>query len=315
MKVYEAIFEDGVNEGVYALSVVENPAMEDFWVAFSKHPEKIEFAQVDTEKRLLLGAALIPEKRIPRIDKHGNEFEMFLSAPTIEKLAQSFLKNQKNNNSSLEHQLQLDGMSVVESWTVEDSSTDKSALYGKQYPKGTWVAMMKVNNDEVWEKVKNGEVKGFSIDAMLGLEQVKFNKSNINQMTEEVKKSIVTEVIDGVKALFSAKEEDTTENIEVQSEEVVEEVKDEFDKEAFMAEVIETVKTEFSAQAAKELETVKVEFEKQINDLTEQNKELKAELNKEPEVESVKLSQSDDVQVVKMTGKTITERVFSAING
>ena len=313
MKVYEAVYKEGQNEGVYALSVVENPAMEDIWIALSEHPQKIELAQVDEEKRLLLGAALIPNKRIYRnID--GNEFEMFFTEETIEKLAHSFMRNQNNNNSSLEHELKLEGMSVVEAWTVENPETDKSANYGKTYPKGTWVTMMKVENDDVWAKVKNGEIKGFSIDALLGLEQVQF-KSNINNMNEEVKKSIVQEVLDGVKALFSAKEETPeVENIEVQAEEVAE-VVEEFDREAFMAEVIETVKTEFSAQAEKELETVKAELSSKIDELTKENETLKTELNKQPEVESVKLKQTEESKPMAMVGKTIQERVFNAING
>ena len=311
MKVYEAIFKEGENDGVYALSVVENPAMEDMWIALSEHPQQIELAQVNEEKRLLLGAALIPNKRIYR-NIEGNEFEMFFTEETIEKLAHNFMLKQNNNNSSLEHQIKLNGMSVVEAWTVEDPLTDKSTNYGKQYPKGTWVTMMKVDNVDVWNKVKSGEIKGFSIDALLGLQEIQLN-TNTNNMTEEVKKDIVTQVIDGVKALFSAKEEETTENIEVQSEEVVE---NEFDKEAFMAEVIETVKAEFSEQTVKELDEVKAQFTKQIDELTKENEKLKLELSKQPEVESVKLSKSDEVyKPVVMTGQTIQERVFSAING
>lgn len=313
MKVYEAIYKEGENEGVYALSVVENPAMEDMWIALAEHPQKIELAQVNEEKRLLLGAALIPNKRIYRnID--GNEFEMFFTAETIEKLAHSFMRNQNNNNSSLEHELKLEGMSVVEAWTVENPETDKSANYGKTYPKGTWVTMMKVENEEMWGKVKNGEIKGFSIDALLGLEQVQL-KTNINNMNEEVKKSIVQEVLDGVKALFSAKDETVeVENTEVQPEAVTE-VVEEFDKEAFMAEVIETVKTEFSAQADERLEAVKLELSTKIDELTKENETLKIELNKQPEVKSVKLNQHDEVKPKVMVGRTIHERVMNAING
>ena len=73
MKVYEAVFKEGETEGVYALSVVENPAMEDMWITLSEQPQKIELELADEKKRLLLGAALIPNKKIYRnID--GNEF-------------------------------------------------------------------------------------------------------------------------------------------------------------------------------------------------------------------------------------------------
>ena len=289
MKVYEAVLGDDESQGVYALSVVENPAMEDEWIALSEHPQKIELAQVDEDKRLLLGAALIPNKRIYR-NINDNEFEMFFKEETIERLSHNFFKQQKNNNSSLEHELKLEGMSVVESWTVTDPKTDKSVNFGKEYPKGTWVTMMKVDNDDMWAKVKNGEIKGFSIDALLGLEQINL-KTEI-QMTEEVKKTIVDEVIDGVKALFSTKEATKeVEKIDVQLEEVVEEVVEEevaeFDKEAFMAQVIETVKTEFSAQSEKAIEDVKVELSTKIDELTKENDTLKAELNKQPEAEAI----------------------------
>src|SRR6056297_991578 len=130
--VYEAVFKEGQTQGVYALSVVENPAMEDLWITLSEQPQEIEFSKVDEEKRLLLGAALIPNKKIYRnID--GNEFYITFSEDTIEKLAHSFLKEQANNNSSLEHEIKLDGMSVVEAWVVEDSNNDKSNAYGKTY--------------------------------------------------------------------------------------------------------------------------------------------------------------------------------------
>jgi len=306
MKVYEAVLGNDETQGVYALSVVENPAMEDEWIALSEHPQKIELAEVSEDKRLLLGAALIPNKRIYR-NINDNEFEMFFKEETIERLSHNFFKQQKNNNSSLEHELKLEGMSVVESWTVTDPKNDKSVNFGKEYPKGTWVTMMKVDNDDVWTKVKNGEIKGFSIDALLGLQQINLNKQ---EMTEEVKKGIVDDVINGVKAFFY-KPEETTENIEVQSEEVVEVQEEEFDKEAFMAEVIETVKTQFSAQADEAVEAVKVELSTKIDELTKENEALKAELNKQPEVEAIKPkpeSGSKQLELNKNAG--IKDRVF-----
>jgi len=67
---------------------------------------------------------------------------------------------------------------------VEDSKVDKSALYGLNYPKGTWVAMMKVNNDDVWEQVKSGAIKGFSIEGKFSDNQ---NLSTIEQIKELLK--------------------------------------------------------------------------------------------------------------------------------
>lgn len=287
MKVYEAIFKEGETEGVYALSVVENPAMQDMWIALSEQPQQIELAQVDEEKRLLLGAALIPNKKIYR-NVDGNEFYITFKEETIEKLAHNFFKNQNNNNSSLEHEVKLEGMSVVEGWTVQDPNNDKSNAFGKTYEKGTWVTMMKVDNDEMWEKVKNGEIKGFSIDALLGLQEINL-KTEIN-MNDEARKSLKDEILEGVKALFTSDKKEVeevkeVENIEVQPE-VVEEVEAtsdrDFDIEAFKADILESMKAEFKAQLDSK--------DAEVASKQEELEALKVEMSKQPEEETVKVT-------------------------
>ena len=276
MKVYEAVFDEEKTEGVYALSVVENPAMQDMWIALNEHPQKIEFSTVDEEKRLLLGAALIPNKKIYRnID--GNEFYITFSEQTIEKLAHSFFKNQNNNNSSLEHETKLSGMSVVEGWIVDDPQKDKSNAYGKTYEKGTWVTMMKVDNDDVWNKVKQGEVKGFSIDALLSLKplQMSTNIKTEIEMTEDVQKSIVDKVIDGVKALFSENKVEEVETVETEVETEVE-TAEEFDVEKFANDLKEKFGVEFKAQLDEALNAKNKEIE-----------DLKVQLSKVTEVETI----------------------------
>lgn len=175
MKVFEVVFNEGEDKGVYALSCVENPAMEDMWLTLSEHPKEIQFSAVDEEKRLLLGAALIPNKKVYRnID--GNEFYIVFNENTIERVANSFIRNGYQNNSSENHEIKLDDVSVVQSWIVDDPEKDKSAVYGKTYEKGTWVTMMKVDNDEAWKKAKEGKLNGFSIDGLFSLSEVKLNK-------------------------------------------------------------------------------------------------------------------------------------------
>ena len=317
MKVYEAIFKEGENEGVYSLSVVENPAMEDMWIALSEHPQKIELAAVDEEKRLLLGAALIPNKRIYRnID--GNEFEMFFTEATIEKLAHSFMKNQNNNNSSLEHELKLEGMSVVEAWTVQDPLTDKSASYGKNYPKGTWVTMMKVDNDEMWNKAKNGEIKGFSIDALLGLQEIQLNT---NIKTESMTKQ---DFLDAFKAIFSVEEKvEEVEKIEVVAQEVAEEVAEPtMDLNALKEALTETL-AQFSVSVDEKFEAFKVEFTNQLSEKdveietkTKEVENLKVELDKQPESAAIKSNPEVKVEYGqnKPKGRTMQERVFESFN-
>lgn len=150
--------------GVQAISLVELPAIEADWVYLS-NDNFLSLAKLDEEKQILVGAVLIPEKRIPRYDaEKGEEYDVYFTAETIAQAEELFMKNLKGNNATYEHQVEIEGLSVIESWISEDEKLDKSALYGFKMPVGTWFVKMKVENKEVWDKVKNNEVKGFSIE-------------------------------------------------------------------------------------------------------------------------------------------------------
>jgi phage head maturation protease len=163
VEIIELLIDETKEEmGINAVSVVESPAIEENFVALQKH--EVELKEVDTEKRILMGAALIPNKQIYRRNK-DKEFYIYFSEDTVRKASELFLMRSNQNNATYEHERKmLDGMSVVESWIIEDEKTDKSRLYNFNLPKGTWMISMKVNNDDVWQKVKDGEVKGFSIE-------------------------------------------------------------------------------------------------------------------------------------------------------
>jgi hypothetical protein len=163
MEIIELLIDENkIESGINAVSVVESPAIEENFVALKKH--EVELKEVDGEKRILMGAALVPNKQIYR--KNGDkEFYIYFSEDTVRKASELFLMRANQNNATLEHEKKmLEGMSVVESWIIEDEKQDKSAKYGFNLPKGTWMISMKVNNDEIWNKVKAGEVKGFSIE-------------------------------------------------------------------------------------------------------------------------------------------------------
>jgi len=169
-KVYKMfIDEEDQESGVFAISLVENPAIESNWVYLSKH-YKIELATASADKQLLIGPVLIPNKEIPRIDQEtGEEYSIVFDEDVIEKAAQLFLQRQYNNSSTLEHDAPLDDISFVESWIVADTNADKTNAYGLEYPKGTWVVMAKVNNKDIWENyVKTGKVAGFSLEGLFG---------------------------------------------------------------------------------------------------------------------------------------------------
>ena len=162
MRIIELIIDEKDDEsGISAVSVVESPAIESDFLALKKH--EIELKEVDAEKRILMGAALIPNKQIYRKNEKNEEYYIYFSEETVRKASELFFMNSNQNNATLEHKDKIDGMSVVESWIVEGDH-DKSMNYNFNFPKGTWVISMKVNNDEIWNKVKLGEIKGFSIE-------------------------------------------------------------------------------------------------------------------------------------------------------
>ena len=169
--------ENDLESGVFAISLVADPAIMSNFIYLSKQ-HKIELKTIDAEKRLLIGPALIPDLEIPRIDDEtGEEYFITFSKDTIEKVAQLYMQRQHNNSATLEHEMTVENLSVVESWLVENSNADKSNAYGLSYPKGTWMVAMKVNNDTIWnDYVKTGKVGGYSIEGLFSHNLVEASK-------------------------------------------------------------------------------------------------------------------------------------------
>jgi len=162
MKVVELILDEE-NDGVYAISLVESPAIKENFIALSKE-HKIEFKEV--KRNIILGAVLIPDMLIDRKDKDGQLFQIFLSGETIEKVAHKYMLQGNQSNTTLQHKTDVKGVTVVETWLKEDAVHDKSVKYGFDYPINTWLVSMKVDNDEIKQKVISGEIKGFSIEGI-----------------------------------------------------------------------------------------------------------------------------------------------------
>ena len=162
MRIVELILDEDQEIGIEAISVVENPAIEEDFIALKS--QEFKLAEVDKERRILMGALLIPNK--PIYGRNGeDEYYIYFSKDTVLKASQMYLTQGKQNNSTLEHQYAIEGLSLVESWLVEDKVHDKSVKYGMDLPLGTWVGSVKVNNEKIWnEFVKTGKVKGFSIE-------------------------------------------------------------------------------------------------------------------------------------------------------
>ena len=192
MKIIELILDDNSELGIEAISVVENPAIEEDFIALKS--QEIKLAEVDKEKRILMGALLVPNKPIYRRSGE-DEYYIYFSKDTVEKASQMYLMQGNQNNSTLEHQYELNGLSLVESWIVEDKVHDKSVKYGMDLPIGTWMGSVKVNNDKVWnEFVKTGKVKGFSIEGYFA-DKMERPKEEIEEELDEDQK-LINQIID-----------------------------------------------------------------------------------------------------------------------
>jgi len=176
--------------GVDAISVVSQPAIESNFVALKS--EEIKLAEVSNEKRILMGAVLIPEKPIYR--KNGeDEYYIYFSKDTVYKANKLFMENKNQQNWTLEHNKQIEGLTVIETWIVEDTQKDKSAIYNLSVPVGTWMASVYVKDDTIWnEYVKTGIVKGFSLEGYFAdkLEEKK-QLSKQPDLVEQIKNLIM----------------------------------------------------------------------------------------------------------------------------
>lgn len=198
MEIFKAIFKTEDTEGVYGISLVNDPAMDSHFVALSKEdePETIQLKSIDNERRIVMGAVLIPDKKILRLDKQTNTpYCIVFPKETIEQTQLNFFKRGNQNNSTAEHvekrqydQLKLSGVTFFESWIKEDAVHDKSVMYGFDEPVGTLYMSAKIENDEVWGQVKAGKFKGFSIDGVFNMEQINLNK---NEIEMDVKKMVM----------------------------------------------------------------------------------------------------------------------------
>ncbi len=197
--LYELRVEDDTDE-VFAISLVESPAIESDWIYFDK--EVVSFASVNNEQRMLIGAILLPEKRILRVDGEGNPYHVYFSKETVKKLAQNYLMKKYTDKATLEHDSKIKGVHLVESW-IKEGKFDKSMAYGLNLPEGSWIGIMKVTDDTIWnDYVKTGKVKGFSVEALLEHKLIKASETILDKQISDLTEDEATILLSQIKALI-----------------------------------------------------------------------------------------------------------------
>lgn len=207
-------YKVGMNSETYAISMVESPAIESDFVALSKEEEERQQVFLESnEKHLVYGAALIPEKDIYR-NNGEQEFYINFSKESIEKMSQDFMKEYRQYEVKTDHEDVANEVCVVESWLVADSYKDKSNALGITVPEGTWMVAMKVNNIETWDRIKSGELKGFSVESMISLEEFSKNDNNMIDTNEDMFFDKIKNVFKEVLASVSMTKQENEEDIE-----------------------------------------------------------------------------------------------------
>jgi len=332
MRVYEIKKKENA-PNVFGISLVATPAMESNYVALSKDnlsiEEKIQlskendikFSQINKEKRLLLGLVLEPNKMIYRFNKQTQEeYYITVSEETILELQQDYIKQSNQNYSTLEHDgRELDGVTFTEHWIVEDSKIDKSALHNLSFKKGSWATVAKIENDTLWnDYIKTGEVMGFSIDAMVHLEEVNLNKETMSEQKQTLAE-FAKDLVNEFRVAFNlAKKEKPEEVVELKEDDKKEAVKYEDmtdeEKKAFDAKK----KAEKEKVAMSEDETNVFDFEAFKKAMTEMGVELSASVKEalqplqDANVELKKEVETLNAEVVKL-GEQPASKVIKSV--
>ena len=313
IKHYEVTFDSDV----YAISLVEDPAIESDFIFLSADKPQHILLEKD-EKHLIVGAVLIPEKPIYR-NQGGEEFYIQFSKDTIEKLAHEYLMNGRMYSVTTDHEDMADDIVLVESW-IKASKNDKSVEYGLDVPDGTWLVAMKCTNEDVWKRVKSGELRGFSIESFVSLEEINLSKNMIENKMEAVEitdgfwdklKAIIAdalgkteeapEVTEAVAAVEEEikpiEEEAPAEEVEMAEEAPIEEPVTSVTPEEIVEEVVAIVEETATdeAEKIKEYEDIIKALEAEVEAKAEEIETLKKEnqkLSKMPSTEQIKVEAS-----------------------
>lgn len=181
--------------GLDAISLVEYPAVEYNWLAFGKQ-EKIKLQFEDSDKHIITGVAILADTPIYRVAPDGSEYYVVFDKESIAIIVEKYSKMSLNNSVNIEHNDNafVDNIFLIESY-IKDSSRGIVPMEFKDIPDGSWIVSYKVENDEVWEKIKSGEVRGFSVQGIFSLIEQQFSKEVKEPDYEKECRALVNKII------------------------------------------------------------------------------------------------------------------------
>ena len=197
MNLFELIIDDEITDGIFAMSLVSDPAIEAHGMFF--HKGEVEFREIK-EEGLFVAPILIPNKKILRVDGENKPYEVFFTPQTVKRLSQLYLEKKYQDQVTLEHDSKVDGVVLVESWIKESAEKDKSNFYNLNVPVGSWLGTFKIDSEDIKQKFRSGEVSAISIEgifehvqAKLTTQELDFGK-NVDDMTEEEAKELLDKI-------------------------------------------------------------------------------------------------------------------------
>ena len=191
LPVYQALVSfDDSETGMFCISLVDEPAVEADFLAFDKDKRPLQFKVENEEQRMVFGLVMAADMPIYRRTDDGYEYYLTFSKDTIRLMAEKYFKEDKQNNVDTQHNFKLeDGVTMVQMF-IKDSDNGISPVGFEDYKDGSLFAQFHIENDEVWESIKEGTYKGFSLAGTFNLEKmskinpIKENKKNMSKLNK-----------------------------------------------------------------------------------------------------------------------------------
>lgn len=186
-------YKVGLDSETYAVSLVDAPAIEEDFVFLSSDDKRTKIVMSTDDRHLVFGPVLIPDLNIYRYnDETNEEYYVSFSKEVIDKMSKDFMVNYRQHNITLDHESEASEVCIIESWLKEDSKLDKSVALGlsESLPVGTWFVGMKINNIDTWARIKNGELRGFSVESLISLEDFSKQEPVLSDVNGNIEKAL-----------------------------------------------------------------------------------------------------------------------------
>lgn len=190
--LYEIRITEESDSYVSAIALVDEPAIEKDFLAFEKYRKentKLYFKLDSVERKELIGPAMVPDILIPRVTETGEWYDVTFSVEDIRNASQLYFKQNRSSNLNLNHNENEPAKDcfVYQSYIVDREKNIFPPIGMDELPNGTWIIGIKIDNDSIWEDVKNGKFKGFSVEGLFEmLEKVSGVEEALEHLSEDI---------------------------------------------------------------------------------------------------------------------------------